>query len=217
MAESSNLSGELRRLLQGLASAGPASNILTQILFILPEKARTLLLAYPDVMEHEDELLSLFKLRYTEKGFLDCPYEGLAYHLRGLYHTLFSLLSDPESRSALLDLAGLDEEEFRKIDPLRLWLEVAISHLADARPSSLKVLSLILSRLEESEYVYLGEEFLEKLKGVSENVEVDLEVLRRFGLLYQETPSQVYRRECPLLLDTYSDLRVKVKEGAKES
>ncbi|RLF03962.1 MAG: hypothetical protein DRK00_07740, partial [Thermoprotei archaeon] len=160
--------------------------------------------------------LSLFKLRYTEKGFLDCSYEGLAHHLRGLYRTLFSLLSDPESRSALLGLAGLDEEEFREIDPLRLWLEAAISHLADARPSSLRVLSLIVSRLEESEYVYLGEEFLEKLKGVSEDLEVDLEVLRRFGLLYQRNPSHVYRRECPLLLDTYSDLRARVEERVKE-
>ena len=209
MTKPSSTGEEFRALFRDLTSMGPASNLLTRMLFTLPEKARILFREYPELMENEDSLLTLFNLEYGKRGFLD-SYEGLGYHLKGLYRSLFSLLSDPESRRKLLELAGLSEEEFRDIDPLRAWLRAAIKYLAEAKPSSLRLLSFVLKKLEESEEVLLGEGLEEELGKLDVEFEVDLEILKRFGLLYQENPFSIRRRECPLMLDAYSDIRVEV-------
>ncbi len=207
----------IRHFLRGLASIGPASSYMTQMLFLLPEKARIVLEAYQEIMEHEDEVRELFGLKYTEKGLLECSYGGLADHLRGLYRNFFSLLSDPQRRSQLLKLAGLSEEEFRDIDPLRFWLDSAIDYLAKERPSCLKVLDELLRRLEKEDYVYLSREELGKLKQVSKDPESDLEILDRFGFLYRERSDFVYKRECPLMLEAYTDLRARLRKFAGNS
>jgi hypothetical protein len=46
--------------------------------------------------------------------------------------------------------------------------------------------------------------------GNMENIEALREILRNFRLLLYESSSAIYRKECPLLLEAYSDLRRKL-------
>jgi len=204
---------ELRNLLEYLFYTSPACNSLTQMLLILPQKAKELLQIYPELMEYEEELMQLFSLEYTEKGFIKTSYYGVALgaHLAGLYAALFKTLANPKRRSLLLKLAGLSEEEFKEIDPLRAWIEVSLEYLATSNKDALKLLDIIVDKLAGKELEeYVGWE--EIRAGNMENIEALREILRGFRLLLYESSSAIYRKECPLLLEAYSDLRRKLKE-----
>jgi hypothetical protein len=113
---------EFRRLLEYLCYASPAYNAAAQMLFLLPQKAKTLMQMFPELMEKEEKLMELFYLRYSSDGSLYAEYgsaPSLGHHLAGLYRSLFRILADAGKRSLLLELAGMSEEEFKKIDPLR--------------------------------------------------------------------------------------------------
>jgi hypothetical protein len=205
---------ELRNLLEYLFYTSPAYNSLTQMLLILPQKAKELLQMYPELMEYEEEIMQLFSLEYTEKGFIKTSYyEGVALgaYLAGLYATLFKTLANPKRRSLLLKLAGLSEEEFKEIDPLRAWIEVSLEYLATSNKDALKLLDIIVDKLAgKGLEEYVGWE--EIRAGNMENIEALREILRGFRLLLYESSSAIYRKECPLLLEAYSDLRRKLKE-----
>lgn len=47
---------EFRRLLESLCYASPAYNVVVQMLFLLPLKAKTLMQMYPELMEREEGL-----------------------------------------------------------------------------------------------------------------------------------------------------------------
>jgi hypothetical protein len=209
-----SLQEELKNLLQYLCYASPAYNKLTQMLLILPQRARKLWSMYPDLMEHEEELMALFNLRYTAEGLIEAQSYNtlLGLHLAGLYRSLFEVLANPDKRGRLLKLAGLSEEEFKKIDPLRAWIEVSLDYLAKADKDSLKLLSAVVEKLsgkrpEES----VSWEEIGRAAGVSD-LAASARTLYVFFLLPYKSSSYVYARECPLLLDAYSDLRAKLKE-----
>jgi hypothetical protein len=201
---------ELKNLLQYLCYVSPAYNRLTQMLLILPQKAKKLWSMYPDLMEREEELMILFSLRYTSEGSIEA-YQ-LGFFLASLYRLLFEILANPDKRGQLLKLAGLSEEEFKKIDPLRAWIEVSLDYLAKADKDSLKLLNVVVEKLsgkrpDES----VSWEEIRRVANVS-NPEDLARTLKRFSLLHESSPHSVYARDCPLLLDAYLDLRAKLKE-----
>jgi len=209
-----SLQEELKNLLQYLCYASPAYNRLTQMLLILPQKARRLWGMYPDLMEREEELMTLFSLKYTSDGSIEAQSypTPLGFHLAGLYRSLFEVLADPNKRERLLRLTGLSEEEFKKIDPLRAWIEVSLDYLAKTDKDSLKLLNVVVEKLsgkrpDES----VSWEEIRRTANVS-NPEDSARTLRRFFLLYESSSYSVYARDCPLLLDAHSDLRAKLKE-----
>jgi len=205
----------VKNLLKFLYAISPAYNELVQMLFILPQKATTLVKMYPALMEKEDVLIELLGLKHTEKGFVEPSNWNtpIAYHLTSLLHSLFKQLSHPDRRRALLELANLKEEEFREFDPLRAWLEVSMKFLAESNKDVLKVLEATVTKLSGKK---LNESVSwEEIKSVVSGVKdfkAHLEVLKRFSLLLWESSSYVYVSECPLLLDVYSDLREKLRE-----
>jgi hypothetical protein len=206
-----SLQEDLKNLLMYLYYVSPAYNVLVQMLFILPQKATTLMKMYPELMEREDELLKLFSLRFTSDGFLETS-NHFGYHLSGLYRSLFRILSDPYSRNLLLELANLSEEEFRKFDPLRSWIEVSLEYLAKVNKEALKLLDAVVDNLsgkkpDES----ISFEELGKSVGI-ENFEASLRLLKGFSLLLPSSAYSIYGKECPLLLEAYSDLRTRLKE-----
>jgi len=210
----SNLQEELKNLLKCLCSIGPASNELIQMLFILPQKSRMLMNLYSEFMESEDDLMKIFSLRYTSDGFIEastypCP---LGYHLAGLYHSLFEILMDNDKRKHLLRLANITEEEFKEFDPLRFWIKISIEFLANYNKDALRLLDVIVDKLSgkrPDEYI----DWEEIKKSISiKDFEVLRNILKRFFLIYEESSSYIYGRNCPLLLDVYSDLRAKLKE-----
>ena len=92
-----NVQKYFRQMLEGLSYTGPASNLLTQFVFLLPRRARELYRQYPELMEHEEELMKLFGLGFDSEGYLEAR-GGIAEHIDDLYYKLFRLLSDPSSR-----------------------------------------------------------------------------------------------------------------------
>jgi len=216
--EVSSIKEDLKNLLECLYYVSPAYNRLVQMLFLLPQKVRTLIGMYPDLMELEEELMALFSLEYTSEGFLSTRSHPvpLGYHLANLYHTLFGVLTDPDKRGRLLKLAGLSEEEFKKFDPLRAWIELSLDYLAKAEKEkdSLRLLSVIVEKLSgKGPNGYVSWEEIGKEANVKD-LTTSARTLRQFFLLSRrESPYYgVYGRECLLLLDAYSDLRVRLKE-----
>jgi hypothetical protein len=193
----------------------PAYNWLVQMLFILPQKAKALMSMYPELMEREDELMELFSLRYTDRGFMETSSypNPLGFHLAGLYHSLFKTLMDVNGRSRLLKLANISEDEFKEFDPLRAWIRLSLEYLARGDKDALKLLDIAVSKLSgrrPDESVSWDE--VKKSATDVEDFEGSMGILKRFFLLPYESASWIYGRECPLLLEVYSDLRVKLKE-----
>jgi hypothetical protein len=206
-----SLQEDLKNLLTYLYYVSPAYNELVQMLFILPQKATTLMKMYPELMEREDELLKLFSLRFTSDGFLETS-NYFGYHLSGLYRSLLRILSDPYSRSLLLKLANLSEEEFRKFDPLRSWIEVSLDYLAKVSRETLRLLDVVVDKLSDKKPdESISFEELRKSVGI-ENFDTSMKLLERFSLLFPSSAYSIYGKECPLLLEAYSDLRTKLKE-----
>lgn len=196
----------VRQMLEGLSYIGPASNLLTQFIFLLPRRAKELYKQYPELMEREEELMKLFGLEFDSEGHLKTKYYEIADHIRCLYYNLFRLLSSPSSRKKLLELSGINEEDFKKMDPLRKWLESAMEYLANAKPDALKLLCKLheMFATSNSESVYLDD--IKKSFGEA------WDALVKFGLVYPSSSSWLYRNEFPLLLDCYSDLLEKFKQ-----
>jgi len=154
---------EVRELLRGLASIGPAVNRFTQMLMLLPERAVVLLKIYPEYFEREDEIRELFGLTYSSDGSLTTSY--LSSHLKDAFSRIFLLLRDKDKRKKLLDLIGVTEEEFKEFDPLRMWMDVGMDYLHKAFPESLKLLNTIVAKLmgrRPDDYLHLRE--LEEVK-----------------------------------------------------
>jgi len=205
----SSLQEDVRNLLKLLYSMSPAYNSVVQALFILPQRARVLMGMYPELMEKEEELMELFSLRYSERGLMEAR-EGLGYHLASLYRRFFRILADAKTRGLLLSLANISEEEFREFDPLRAWIEVSLKYLAEVSKDALKLLDIVATKLSDKESVSLDE--IRRAASDIKNFDALMETLKRFFLLPYEEPSWIYRRDCPLLLDVYSDLRSRLRE-----
>jgi len=206
---------EFRELLRILSAMSPAYNKITQMFFIMPQRAITLIRLYPEIMEKEDMMREIMGVEYTSEGVIR-P-KGMGLHLHALYRELFKQLLHPDKRRKLLALANLTEEEFREIDPLRAWIKIALDFLAEFYKDSLKLLDVIIAKLigkEPNEYVRWSE-IIEAASDV-EDPERAREILRCFFLLPHEYPDWIYAYECPLLLDIYSDLRKKLHELLKE-
>ena len=205
---------EFRRLLESLCYASPAYNVVVQMLFLLPLKAKTLMQMYPELLEREEELMELFYLSYSSDGSLRAEYgpaPSLGYHLAGLYRSLLRILADAGKRSLVLRLAGVSEEEFRKNDPLRAWIEVSLEYLAKADRDALKLLEALVEKLsgkKPDDSVSLEE--VRKAAGV-QDFDGAMKTLEHFSLIFPESSYSVYARNCPLLLDAYSDLRAKLR------
>jgi len=212
----SRLQETVKHLLEALHNMSPAYNELVQMIFILPQRARALTRMYPELVENnEEELLELFSLRYTDKCFIEAysSRNPLGLYIAGLYRALFKTLADPDRRRRLLKLANISESEFKEIDPLRAWIEVSLEYLAKVNKDVLKLLDFIVAKLSgkgPSEYLSLDE--VKKSATDIKGFENLMGTLRHFLLLPYEYDSSVYVRECPLLLEAYSDLRAKLQE-----
>lgn len=203
----------VKNLLKALNWASPSYNELTHMLFILPQRATTLIKMYPELMEREEMLIELLGIRYTEQGLIEPRSNTLAAHLANLFHSLFCILSHPEMRRELLDMAGIKEDEFKEFDPLRSWIKVSIETLSNINRDTLRLLDIITTKLSVKKP---GESvsWEEVKKEVSDIKDFDSarNVLKRFFLLPYGSEYSIYTHECPLLLDAYSDLRSKLKE-----
>lgn len=113
----------------------------------------------------------------------------------------------------------MSEEEFRKIDPLRAWIEVSLEYLAKANRDALKLLEALVEKLsgKEPDYSVSWEEVREAA-GV-QDFDSAVETLEYFSLILPESSESrsrfsysVYARNYPLLLDAYSDLRAKLRD-----
>jgi hypothetical protein len=211
---STDLQEDFKNLLKFLSAMSPAYNRLVQMLFLLPQRAKVFMLMYPEVMEREDEIFEFFSLEYDSKGFIKHSSYGFGYYLVSIYHSLFRRLMEANERKRLLQLAGITEEEFKEFDPLRAWIYVSLDYLAKANRDALKLLDVVITKLSgkrPGDYYISWDEIREATPDIK-NFEDLMELLRKFYLIRYEYTSRIYVRECPLLLDVYSDLRDKLKK-----
>jgi len=220
MEEEIKVEQHFQKLLEALSAISPASNLLSQFLFLLPERASTLLRRYPELMEErEEEILSLFGLKYDEKGLIDVASSGVSsnfgYYLKYLMREIFKQLSKEEGRKSFLKLLGQSEEEFRKIDPLRMWIDIVLKYLKEANPKALKVLNRIVLRFKEKPGETLDEGEQKELFVQEDVREEEIPSLRdllfKFNLIYPGIISS-YIAGSPLALDLYEDLRRELEE-----
>jgi hypothetical protein len=208
-----DLQEDFKNLLKYLSAMSPAYNRLVQMLFLLPQRAKIFIRMYPEVMEREDEIFELFSLEYDSKGFIRYSSYGFGSHLVSIYHSLFQILMEAGGRKRLLQLAGITEEEFKEFDPLRAWIVVSLDYLAEANKDALKLLDIVITKLSgkgPGEYISWDE--IKKATPDIKNFEALMELLRQFYLIRYQYTGWIYVKECPLLLDVYSDLRDKLKK-----
>jgi hypothetical protein len=210
----SSIHEDVKNLLKSLYTSSPAFNVITQALFMLPLKARVFWRMYPELEEYEEAVMGLFSLKYTEKGFIESTIYGLGHHLTGLYRVLFTILMNINWRARLLKIANISEEEFKEFDPLRAWLEVSMEYLSKTDKDALKILEVIIAKLlgKRSDDSISWDEIKRSVEKDVKNFDASLENLKRFSLIYYESPLFIYARNCPLLLEVYSDLRNRLKE-----
>jgi hypothetical protein len=210
----SSVHEDVKNLLKSLYTSSPAFNVVTQVLFMLPLKARVFWSMYPELGEHEEAFMELFSLKYTDKGFIESTIYGLGYYLTGLYRVLFGVLININWRTRLLKLANISEEEFKEFDPLRAWLEVSMEYLSKTDKDALKILEVIIAKLlgKRSDDSVSWDEIKRSVEKDVKNFDASLENLKRFSLIHYENPHFIYARNCPLLLEVYSDLRNRLKE-----
>jgi len=210
----SSVHEDVKNLLKSLYTSSPAFNVVTQALFILPLKARVFWRMYPELEEHEEAFMGLFSLRYMEKGFIESTTYGLGYYLTSLYRVLFGILTNINWRTRLLKLANISEEEFKEFDPLRAWLEVSMEYLSKTDKDALKILEVIIAKLlgKRSDDSVSWDEIKRSVEKDVKNFDASLENLKSFSLIHYENPYFIYVRNCPLLLEVYSDLRNRLKE-----
>jgi hypothetical protein len=200
-------------LLKYLSAMSPAYNRVVQMLFLLPQRAKILMRMYPEAMEREDEIFELFSLEYDTKGFIKYSSYGFGSYLASLYNILFSILMEADRRKRLLQLAGIKEEEFKEFDPLRAWIDVSLDYLAKANKDALKLLDVVITKLSsKGPGDSISWDEIRKAAPDIKNFEALMELLRQFFLIRYQYTSWIYVRECPLLLDVYSDLRDKLKK-----
>ena len=217
MGESKEISKSFVNIIKCLAAISPAFNKCIQMLFILPQKAITLMKMYPDLIEKEELLIDVFGLRYDEYGKIEPRYDLLGASLRNMYHSLFVVLADSKRREELLNLANLNEDEFKEIDPLRAWLEIALEYLAEISKDALRLLDTYVTELlkKETRREYLETYELDRIrKEINADYSIE-ELLRQFHLLIHGKRDDRFVDFCPLALDVYSDLRIKLKELLK--
>jgi len=212
MVEETAVQDDVKEFLQVLAAISPASNKLTQMLVVFPERATTLYKLYPEIFEREEEVKLLLGFRYTSDGKIEVGSDTLSEHLRGIFLVLFKLLSNENTRRQILNLAGITEEQFREFDPLRLWLNVALDYVAKTHPEALRLLNTIVEKLSGKEpSSSISKDELKRAVKEVEDFEFCYDLLNKFWLTLR-SGSWIYAYECPLLLDTYQDLREKLRE-----
>jgi len=212
MVEETAVQDDVKEFLQVLAAISPASNKLTQMLVVFPERATTLYKLYPEIFEREEEVKLLLGFRYTSDGKIEAGSDTLSEHLRGIFLVLFKLLSNENTRRQILNLAGITEEQFREFDPLRLWLNVALDYVAKTRPEALRLLNTIVEKLSGKEpSSSISKDELKRAVKEVEDFEFCYDLLNKFWLILR-SGSWIYAYECPLLLDTYQDLREKLRK-----
>jgi hypothetical protein len=210
---STDLQEDFKNLLKYLSAMSPAYNRVVQMLFLLPQRAKILMRMYPEAMEREDEIFELFSLEYDTKGFIKYSSYGFGSYLASLYNILFSILMEADRRKRLLQLAGIKEEEFKEFDPLRAWIDVSLDYLAKANKDALKLLDVVITKLSgKGPGDSISWDEIRKAAPDIKNFEALMELLRQFFLIRYQYTSWIYVRECPLLLDVYSDLRDKLKK-----
>jgi hypothetical protein len=210
---STDLQEDFKNLLKYLSAMSPAYNRVVQMLFLLPQRAKILMRMYPEAMEREDEIFELFSLEYDTKGFIKYSSYGFGSYLASLCNILFSILMEADRRKRLLQLAGIKEEEFKEFDPLRAWIDVSLDYLAKANKDALKLLDVVITKLSgKGPGDSISWDEIRKAAPDIKNFEALMELLRQFFLIRYQYTSWIYVRECPLLLDVYSDLRDKLKK-----
>jgi len=210
---STDLQEDFKNLLKYLSAMSPAYNRVVQMLFLLPQRAKILMRMYPEAMEREDEIFEFFSLEYDTKGFIKYSSYGFGSYLASLYNILFSILMEADRRKRLLQLAGIKEEEFKEFDPLRAWIDVSLDYLAKANKDALKLLDVVITKLSgKGPGDSISWDEIRKAAPDIKNFEALMELLRQFFLIRYQYTSWIYVRECPLLLDVYSDLRDKLKK-----
>jgi len=210
---STDLQEDFKNLLKYLSAMSPGYNRVVQMLFLLPQRAKIFMRMYPEVMEREDEIFGFFSLEYSSKGFIECSSYGFGYYLVSIYRNLFQRLIEADERKRLLQLAGITEEEFKEFDPLRAWIDVSLDYLAKANKDALKLLDVVITRLSgKRPGDYISWDEIREATPDIKNFEDLMELLRQFFLIRYESTSWIRVRECPLLLDVYSDLRDKLKK-----
>jgi hypothetical protein len=123
------------------------------------------------------------------------------------------MLMEAGGRKRLLQLAGITEEEFKEFDPLRAWIDVSLDYLAKANKDALKLLDVVITKLSgKGPGDSISWDEIRKATPDIKNFEALMELLRQFFLIRYQSTSWIYVRECPLLLDVYSDLRDKLKK-----
>jgi len=210
---STDLQEDFKNLLKYLSAMSPAYNRVVQMLFLLPQRAKVFIRMYPEVMEREDEIFGFFSLEYSSKGFIQCSSYGFGSYLVSIYRDLFKRLMEADERKRLLQLAGITEEEFKEFDPLRAWIDVSLDYLAEANKDALKLLDVVITKLSgKGPGDYISWDEIEKATPDIKNFEDLMELLGQFYLIRYRYTGWIYARECPLLLDVYSDLRDKLKK-----
>ena len=218
MEEEIKVEQHFQKLLEAFSAISPASNLFSQFLFLLPERASTLFRRYPELMEKEEEILPLFGLKYSEKGLVDtATYDvpsTLGHHLKNLIIEVFKQLSREDRRKSLLKLLGQSEEEFQKIDPLRMWMDVGLKYLREVNPKALKVLNRIVHHFREKPgetlYESAQKDFFAQEGLREEEIPSIRDLLFKFRFIHPENRS--YIEGSPLALDVYSGLRKELEE-----
>lgn len=210
---STDLQEDFKNLLKYLSAMSPAYNRVVQMLFLLPQRAKVFMLMYPEVMEREDEIFEFFSLEYDSKGFIKYSDYGFGSYLVSLYRSLFWMLMEVDRRKRLLQLAGIREEEFKEFDPLRAWIDVSLDYLAKANKDALKLLDVVITKLSgKGPGDSISWDEIRRATPDIKNFEALMELLKQLFLIRYQYTSWIHVRECPLLLDVYSDLRGKLKK-----
>ena len=92
----------------------------------------------------------------------------------------------------MLELSGINEEDFRKIDPLRKWLESAMEYLANAEPCALKLLYELHEKFATSNSDSVS------LDDIKKSFRSAWNTLVKFRLVYPSSSYWLYRNEFPI-------------------
>jgi hypothetical protein len=115
---------------------------------------------------------------------------NLGNYLANTFHTLFKMLMDINLRKRLLELAGVSENEFKKFDPLRAWIEVSLKYLAEVDKGALRLLDMAIIKLSgkgPNGCVELSEKEVAKLININvKDLWALVEKLEKFYLLFRD-------------------------------
>ncbi|MEM3795554.1 MAG: hypothetical protein QW429_06730 [Thermoprotei archaeon] len=230
-----NTAKEFGELLKALTAMGPGSNYFTMALFVLPQDINKWSNNFNQVLKDNNAKALLQRLTYTANWQVHPNFQYFGSALKDLYVKLFAELADPLFRAQLLGVAGLSENQFKVIDPLRYWLDTLIKSLSGSKPYVLSVLGKILDLLANNSQMVLtfntqdpivntfgvtSEQLLDSIETLSSYyvIRASFVPLDQRALTATSVGSSVYNLQvnysvriekeyCPLLLPAYADLR----------